>query len=125
MIQVFIGPSREHAIAFGIRVAAPTAISALIDTGAASSVITAETAGLLGLQAVGVARIQTPTTIEAVLCRQYYVNIYFSEMFAVEDILATEAPLTGQAVQCLIGRDILSRGVFTYSGVDNLFRLAF
>jgi len=88
-------------------------------------VITAETAALLRLQAVGVARIHTPTTIEPVLCRQFYVNIYFSDMFAVEDVLATEAPLTGQAVQCLIGRDILSRGVFTYSGIHNLFRLAF
>lgn len=126
VIQAFIGPSREHIVALGVQsVASPTAISALVDTGAAATVITAETATLLRLQSVGVARIHTPTTIEPVLCRQFYVNLYFSNTFAVEDIIVTEAPLTGQAVQCLIGRDVLSRGVFTYSGVDNLFRLTF
>jgi hypothetical protein len=126
VIQAFIGPSREHIIAFGAQsIAAPISISALIDTGAASTVITSQTASLLRLRSVGVARIHTPTTVEPVLCRQFYVNIYLSETFVIEDILATEAPLTGQAVQCLVGRDILSRGVFTYSGVDNLFRLTF
>ena len=126
VIQAFVGPSRELIAAFGVdSAAAPTAISALIDTGAAATVITPDTAKLLRLRTVGVARIHTPTTVEPVLCRQFYVNFYFSKEFAIEDLLVMEAPLTGQPVQCLVGRDILSRGVFTYSGVDNLFRLTF
>jgi predicted aspartyl protease len=102
-------------------VAAPISVSALIDTGAASTVITPEVARLLRLSTVGVVRIHTPTTIEPVLARQFYVNIYLTQTFALDDILVTEASMTGQPVQCLIGRDILSRGVFTYSGVENLF----
>jgi predicted aspartyl protease len=113
-------------VAFGAEsVAAPLSVSALVDTGAASTVITPETASLLGLRTVGAAYVYTPTTLEPVLCRQFHVNIYFSREFAVEDVLAIEAPLTGQAIQCLLGRDVLSRGVFNYSGVENLFRLTF
>jgi hypothetical protein len=126
IVQAYVGPSREFIATFGVdSVAAPIAISALIDTGAASTVITRDTASLLRLRAVGVTRVHTPTTLEPVLCRQFHVNIYFSRDFAVEDILAIEAPLTAQPIQCLIGRDVLSRGVLTYSGVENLFRLTF
>jgi predicted aspartyl protease len=126
VIQVFIGPSRELIAAIGAAsVSSPLPISALVDTGAASTVITPETARNLQLRAVGMIRVHTPTTVEPVLCRQFYVNINFTSTFAIEDILAIEAPLTGQAIQCLIGRDVLSRGVLAYSGVDNLFRLTF
>jgi len=126
VIQAFIGPSREFIAAFGAAsIAPPLAVSALIDTGAASTVITPETARILQLRTVGIIRVHTPTTVEPVLCRQFYVNINFTSAFAVEDILAIEAPLTGQPIQCLIGRAVLSRGVLTYSGVDNRFRLAF
>jgi len=126
VIQAFIGPSRELIATFGaLSAASPTPVSALIDTGAASTVITPETARVLQLRTVGIIRVHTPTTVEPVLCRQFYVNINFTNEFAVEDVLAIEAPLTGQPIQCLIGRDVLSRGVLTYSGVDNLFRLTF
>ena len=104
-------------------VAAPTAVSALIDTGAAVTVITAETARLLALRSVGATPIHTPTTIEPVLCREFHVNVYLSEDVVIENILAVEASLTGQPFQCLLGRDVLSRGTFTYDGVNNQFSL--
>ena len=126
VIQVFIGPSRELIAAIGAAsTSSPLPVSALVDTGAASTVITPETARILQLRTVGIIRVHTPTTVEPVLCRQFYVNINFTNAFAIEDILAIEAPLTGQAIQCLIGRDVLSRGVLAYSGIDNLFRLTF
>ncbi len=67
----------------------------------------------------------TPTTIDPVLCRQFHVNVYLSPDFAIENIVAIEAPLTGQSFQCLIGRDVLSRGVFTYDGTQRRFGLSF
>ena len=36
-----------------------------------------------------------------------------------------EAPLQGQHIQCLIGRDVLADGVFFYIGSSNLFSLSF
>jgi hypothetical protein len=96
-----------------------------VDTGAAASVITPETAALLRLRSVGVVSVHTPTTIEPVLCRQFHVNVYFSAAFAIENVVVIEAPLTGQAVQCLIGRDVLARGVLVYDGLHNHFSVAF
>jgi predicted aspartyl protease len=126
IFQGFIGPSRELIGAFGNEgVAAPVPVSALVDTGAASTVISPETAKLLGLRSVGAVSVHTPTTVDPVLCRQFHVNVYLSAIFAIENIVAIEAPLTGQPFQSLIGRDVLSRGVLTYDGVHNRFRLMF
>lgn len=38
---------------------------------------------------------------------------------------AIEAPLTGQHIQCLIGRDTLSHAVLVYVGYMNQFTLSF
>jgi hypothetical protein len=126
ILQVFIGPSRELIAALGTEaVAAPIPVSALVDTGAAATVITRETAALLGLRSVGAVSVHTPTTIDPVLCRQFHVNVYLSTAFAVENIVVIEAPLTGQSFQCLIGRDVLSHGVLMYDGLHNRFSLTF
>lgn len=126
ILQGFVGPSRELIATFGSEaVVAPVPMSALVDSGAAITVITPETAALLRLSSVGAVSLHTPTTVEPVLCRQFHVNVYFSPSFVVENILVVEAALTGQAFQCLIGRDILSRGVFTYDGVHSRFSLTF
>ena len=126
ILQGFIGPSRELISTFGVdAVAAPIPVSMLVDTGAAATVITPETAALLGLRSVGAVYVHTPTTIEAVICRQFHINLYLSQEYAVDNILAIEAPLTGQSFQCLIGRDVLSRGTLLYAGRENRFSLAF
>ena len=126
ILQIFIGPSREIVAALGRdAAAAPVSVSALIDTGAAVTVITPDTATLLGLRSVGITPIHTPTTIDPVQCREFHVNVYLSSTVVVENVLAVEAPLTGQPFQCLIGRDILSRGVLVYDGVNSHFSLAF
>lgn len=126
IIQGFLGPSRELIVTFGSEgVAAPVPVSALVDSGAAITVITPETAALLGLRSVGAVPLHTPTTVEPVLCRQFHINFYFSPTYAVENVLVVEAALTGQSFQCLIGRDILSRGTFTYDGVNGRFSLTF
>ncbi len=114
---------------FGVNgVAAPISVNALVDTGAASTVITSETVARLNLKylkSVGLLPIFSLTTLEPVECRQFHINMYFAANFAIENVLAIEASLTGQPFQCLIGRDILSRGVLTYLGVENHFKLTF
>lgn len=126
ILQVFIGPSREMIASLPAEdVVAPMGVTALIDTGAAFTVVTANTATLLGLRTVGTVPVHTPTTMEPVWCRQFHVNLYFSPAFAVDNILAIEGALTGQAFHCLLGRDVLSRGKFGYDGVGNRFTLEF
>ena len=126
ILQVFVGPSREIISAFGSAAVAPAvSVSALIDTGAESTVLNPETAARLAVRSVGAVTIHTPTTSEPVMCRQFHVNIYFSHEFAVENILAIEAPFSGRPFQCLIGRDILSRATLIYDGRAQHFSLSF
>jgi predicted RNA-binding protein len=53
------------------------------------------------------------------------VNVYFPHDVVVEDVVAIEAPLGGQCIQCLIGRDVLRNGLLVYVGHANQFTLAF
>jgi hypothetical protein len=43
----------------------------------------------------------------------------------VFDAKVIEAPLQGQHIQCLIGRDVLAHGVLIYIGYANQFSLSF
>jgi hypothetical protein len=43
----------------------------------------------------------------------------------VAETTVLEAPLLGQHIQCLIGRDVLAHGVLVYIGYGNLFSLSF
>ena len=101
----------------------PVPVKAMIDTGATGSVIHPEITKKLGLQPVGVVYINTPSS-ENVLWYQYAVRLIFPDNVIVEAI-AVEAPLKGQQIQCLVGRDVLAHGVFVYTGYINQFTLSF
>lgn len=103
----------------------PVKATALIDTGATGTVIQEGIAQKLGLSPVGVTHISTPSS-ENVLCEQYEVDLLFMpNNVRCPDIVVLQAPLGGQSIQCLIGRDVLSNAVFIYTGYDNSFTLAF
>ena len=55
---------------------------------------------------------------------QYSVRLIFPSNVIVEAI-AIEAPLKGQHIQCLIGRDVLAHGILVYTGYINQFSLSF
>jgi hypothetical protein len=127
-IQVAIGPSRELIAAFapfGRELSAPYSVTALIDTGAHTSVLGPELTGRLHLEPVGKAPISTPSTTAAIMCDRYHVNIYFEEDFVVENIFVIEAPMGGVPYQCLIGRDVLRMATLVYNGPENHYSLEF
>ena len=127
-IQVAIGPSRELIAAFapfGKELSAPHSVTALIDTGAHTSVVTPELAARLRIEPVGKAPISTPSTTAAIMCDRYHVNIYFEDDFVVENVFAIEAPMGGVPYQCLIGRDILRLATLLYDGPGNHYALEF
>lgn len=95
----------------------------MIDTGATGSVVRQGLLSPLGLNPVGVAYINTPSSTN-VLCYEYSVRLLFANNVLVETTVI-EAPLQGQHIQCLIGRDILAHGVLVYIGYSNLFSLSF
>jgi hypothetical protein len=68
----------------------------------------------------------TPSTTTAVVCNVYQVDLIFAlNNLSVPNINIVEAPLGGQNIQALIGRDVLKHGVLTYIGYINQFTLSF
>lgn len=129
-----VGPVVELRIAVGSAVEAalrttntpippPISAVAMIDTGATGSVIRQGLAGQLGLKTVGVTHINTPSSMN-VACYEYLVRLLFPNNVLFETTVI-EAPLQGQHIQCLIGRDVLAQAVFVYIGYGNLFSLSF
>ncbi len=127
-LQVAVGPSRELIAALvpaGAEVTPPQPVTALIDTGAHTTVLNPETVARLKIRPVGAAPINTPSTTASVLCNRYHINVYFSDDYVVENVFAIEAPMGGVPYQCLIGRGILRLATFLYSGRENRFELTF
>ncbi len=108
--------------ASGIPLPPPVHVRALIDTGASVSVMRQGIGVRLGLSPDAVRSVDTATSSH-VFCEAYAVSFRFSPEFAV-DVTAVEMPLHGQHIDCLIGRDILARGVFIYLGSGNAFALS-
>lgn len=106
-----------------VQVPTPLTAKALIDTGASATVIQQGMASQLGLNPVGITHIHTPSSTN-VRCFEYSVRLLISSSVTVEATVI-EAPLQGQNIQCLIGRDVLAHGVLVYIGYSNLFSLSF
>jgi predicted aspartyl protease len=123
-VRVGVGTSVENALKkAGSPIPPMVSAKGMIDTGATSSVIQPSIVQSLGLQPVGIANISTPSSAN-VPCNQYLIRVFFPNNVIAETI-AIEAPMQGQQIQCLIGRDILSHGVLVYTGYMNQFTLSF
>jgi predicted aspartyl protease len=102
---------------------APLPAHAMIDTGATGTVVSEDIVRQLNLNPVGIAIINTPSSAN-VQCYEYLIRLLFPNRVDFET-LAIATPLKGQHIQCLIGRDVLSAGVFIYTGYMNIFTLSF
>ena len=128
ILDVQIGPNPMALAAMqqaGSPLPVPITISAMIDTGASNSVVQSGLPRQLGLFPVGSQLINTPSS-ENVPCMQYILRMMFFPtggllMPVHFDSLFTEAPLRGQNIQCLLGRDFLAHAVLTYLGPTNSF----
>lgn len=81
----------------------PVKVLAMIDTGATSSVVRSDIIEKIGLNPIGVVKINTPSTTTPIECYQYQAVILFPNNVAVETSDLIAAPLQGQHIQCLIG----------------------
>ena len=126
VVEVRITVNREIETALreaGEAVPTPMLVPAMIDTGASCTVLREGLAQDLGLQPTGTRTIHTASDTN-VRCYEYLVRLLFPNDILFEtDVI--EAPLKGQHVDCLIGRDVLSNGILVYIGTDNLFTLSF
>jgi predicted aspartyl protease len=93
----------------------PIKAIALIDTGATSSVVNPDIIRALGISPTGRIKISTPSDTD-VDCNQFKLAFVFPNNVIIESSDVIEAPLKGQPIQCLLGRDILRHAVFIYNG---------
>lgn len=101
----------------------PVVINSLIDTGASSCVIQQDIPQKLNLQPVGEVKMSTPS------CNNTSCFVYFMRMVIPSTNLIYEgpfiaAPLKGQTISCLIGRDVLKDSILIYLGQKNQFTLS-
>lgn len=123
-VQVAVGTVLEEVLNSSDEpIPTPITTLAMIDTGATGTVLRQEIPVQLGLNPVGATMINTPSS-EGVECYEYLVRLFFPNNVSIET-LAIGAPLQGQHIQCLIGRDVLAHGVLIYVGYTNTFTLSF
>jgi predicted aspartyl protease len=124
-VRVAVGQDTENAMAKrNEKPKDPVVAVAMIDTGATGTVINHDVAQRLGLQPVGICSINTPSSA-GVACHEYLVRLVMPRHNVVVETVAIGAPLHGQHIQCLIGRDVLQHAVFIYTGYNNTFTLSF
>jgi hypothetical protein len=123
-LQLTLTAADESAlIAAQSAVPSPTSVIGLVDTGAYATIIRQGLAAKLGLQPVGVATIDTPTSSN-ISCLEYAVRLVFPNGIVCE-LAVLEAPLQGQHIDCLVGRDVLAKTVMVYIGPANLYSISF
>jgi len=93
----------------------PLKAIAMIDTGATASVVNPDVIRNLGVSPTGRTKITTPSDC-GVDCNQYNLAFVLPGGVTIESSDVIEAPLVGQPIQCLLGRDILRHGVLIYNG---------
>ncbi|OIO21355.1 hypothetical protein COV61_00505 [Candidatus Micrarchaeota archaeon CG11_big_fil_rev_8_21_14_0_20_47_5] len=106
-----------------VQIPAPVEGDALIDTGASNCVIQEDIPKKLGLQPMDVVKINTPSC-EGRECYRYFIRLIIPDQKIIYQGVFTAAPLKGQKIACLLGRDLLQHGVFIYIGYANEFTLS-
>jgi predicted aspartyl protease len=102
----------------------PVVVTALIDTGAAATIINPNVVDSLGLRPVGAESVISATSTAPSDYAAYAVDLMFPEGVTVADTRVICLPLLRQNIQCLIGRDILERCVLVYIGHLNQYTLS-
>ena len=111
----------QQYVAQGTPIPAPVIVKSLIDTGCFSCIIQDGIPQKLGLVPIGSTTITTPSS----QAHNYYA--YFMRMIIpTHNNLSYEgvfiaAPLQGQNIECLMGRDLLANGILIYLGNANQF----
>lgn len=97
-------------------------VTALIDTGASTTVLKESIAEALGMEAVALTTVHTASSAD-VICGEYDVSLMLrSDM--IFNVRALGLPMDGQNFGCLIGRDLLAQCAMIYLGPQNQFVLS-
>lgn len=133
-ISILIGPSfplQQVLRDAGLNPPAPVSGIFLVDTGASHTVVDTRLIQPLGLSPTGTVMCHTPSTAgTAVPMYQFDLMIYLPGStnvagWLIDSIPVMESSFEGQAIDGLIGRDIIDRGLLVYNGPAGHFTLAY
>lgn len=102
---------------------APVRTIAMVDTGASISVVKQGLLSMLGISPTGVVPVSGVSS-SGVPCYEYSVRLLLPQQ-GIVPVNVVEAPLNGQNIGMLIGRDVLQHAVLVYIGYANQFTLSF
>ena len=123
-VRLTVGKPVEDALRRAVQpIPIPLMAHAMIDTGATRTVVREDIPRQLNINPIGIASITTASSVN-VQCYEYLLRLLFPNNVVVETVMIA-APLRGQHIQCLIGRDVLRHAVFIYTGYMNSFTLSF
>ena len=121
-LRVGVGIDAEAALRrTGRPIPAAEVVRGLIDIGAGRSLIRTGLPARLGLTPVGVVEIDTPSSVD-LEAAEYRVRFWFDHTLGLE-VTALEAPIPGDRLGALLGRDVLASAVLVYDGPNNRFTL--
>lgn len=98
-------------------------VAALFDAGAQTTAISEKVSLFLKLVPRGTARIYTSQSNKIV--NKYDIALEFDSNMYLNTLRVFGANLQDHSIDCLIGRDVLQCGVFTYDGPNKSFKLTF
>ncbi|MEK6915564.1 MAG: hypothetical protein AABW89_03425 [Nanoarchaeota archaeon] len=107
----------------GKEVPVPVIVKALIDTGASNCVVKKEIPEQLKLEPTGIIKINTPSSKEHE-CYQYFMRMLIPAHGLTYQGPFIGAPLDGQEISGLVGRDLLKHSILIYIGYMNQFTLS-
>jgi len=123
-------PRRKALVAAGKPLPPTVFLSLLVDTGASGTCIDQSHFPKLGILPSGFVMVHTPTTAgTAVRRNQYDVDIGIilgnGSFHLVDTLPVVESSVACQGIDGLLGRDVLSQGIFIYNGAAKTYTLSF
>jgi len=98
-------------------------VQALFDTGAQTTAISEKVFSQLKLRPRGTVKVHTSQSDKIV--NEFDIALEFDSNMYLNNLRVFAADLKKFSIDCLIGRDVLQFGVFTYDGPNKSFRLSF
>ena len=98
-------------------------VQALFDTGAQTTAISDKVVRFLKLIPKGAVKVYTSQSSQIV--SEFDIALELDSNAYLNTLRVFEADLEEHSIDCLIGRDVLQFGVFTYDGPNKSFRLTF
>lgn len=107
----------------GIALRPPLTITALIDTGAARTVVNPQVASTCGLKQTGEAQISSAGHLTKRPEFAGAIRFPDQQLSTFDPLSLVACPLPEQDVACLLGRDVLERWYLTYDGRSGLIEV--